>query len=132
MHDDETENKASERRKTREWIRRRQESGYLRNIVRELAAEHNVSLSPDNEKEIRRLHRDIRRIRSGYYARFQKDGTALVFDKVISAGERLTLLFLGSKQTVSMVMIEIAITMRVHACNMLVETGQMNKVSHPT
>ena len=35
----ETENRASKRDKTREWIRRRQEIGYFTNIVRELAAE---------------------------------------------------------------------------------------------
>ena len=36
---EETEDRASKRGKTREWIRRRQESGYFTNIVRELAAE---------------------------------------------------------------------------------------------
>ena len=36
---EETEDRASKRDKTREWIRRRQESGYFTNIVRELAAE---------------------------------------------------------------------------------------------
>ena len=41
VHDElkETEDRASKRGKTREWIGRRQESGYFTNIVRELAAE---------------------------------------------------------------------------------------------
>ena len=36
---EETEDGASKRGKTREWIRRRQEGGYFTNIVRKLAAE---------------------------------------------------------------------------------------------
>ena len=36
---EETEDRASKRGKTKEWIRRRQESGYFTNIVRELAAD---------------------------------------------------------------------------------------------
>ena len=60
---DETKDRASERGKTREWNQRRQENGYFTNTVRELAA----SLSPDDKNEIRGLHRDIPRNRSGYY-----------------------------------------------------------------
>ena len=36
---EETEDRASKRSKTREWFRRRQESGYFTNIVRDLAGE---------------------------------------------------------------------------------------------
>ena len=99
----------------------------MRNIVRELATEN----TPPYRQIMRKKFDDFivvfREIREAGIISLQ---VLINMDKVIGAAKRLTLRFHASKQTVSMVTTEYAITVRVRALNMLVETGQTNQVSH--
>ena len=86
---EETEDRASKRGKTREWIRRRQENGYFTNVVRELAAED----TPAYHQMIRMKFEDftviLREIEADITPRQVPKGG----HKVISAAERLILTF---------------------------------------
>ena len=94
---EETEDRASKRGKTREWIRRRQENGYFTHIVRELAAEDR----PAYHQMIRMTFEDftviLREIEVNITPREVPKGG----HKAIGAAERLTLTlrFLATGET---------------------------------
>ena len=93
----ETENKVSNQGKTREWIRRRQGSGYLRNIVQELAAKDMPASRQIMRKKFEHLIVIFREIEADVTSRqVPKRG-------LTSAAEQITAHFLGFKQPVSMV-----------------------------
>ena len=105
---EETEDRASKRGKTREWIRRRQESGYFTNIV---------------------TNRSIKRSVSSSLQRFAFCfGVFLVEVWSIFASSLADIFKLHwRQQTVSMATTEFAVTMRVRACNMLLRLAKRTK-----
>ena len=80
------ENKKRGRRKTRQWIRRRDERGYFNNIVKELAIEDTT----EYKDMVRMSYADFQRILS-YIQQDITHKQVLGGNKVISPKERLAL-----------------------------------------